>query len=137
MMTQQSEATRLNKDVGQMRTLRCTMVTTLLSMCLTAEQQARLEVAIAKQQSSRKCPCSHRLRAMVGLSCSPMRALGIAPYFFYSKNPIRSAKPLTAWSGAATIFETSEVAEWVKQKASGIPARLANCFAWHVTLSPE
>ncbi len=62
---------------------------------------------------------------------------GDSPYFFYSKDPLKGAKPLTAWSGAATIFETSEVAEWVKRNAPDIPERLANCFAWYVTLSPE
>lgn len=62
---------------------------------------------------------------------------GDSPYFFYSKDPMTGVKPLAAWSGAATIFETSEVAEWVRQNVPGIPERLANCFAWHVTLSAE
>lgn len=56
------------------------------------------------------------------------------PYTFYSGDPAHGARPVTTWSGGATIFETSAIAQWVKANASGIPQRLANCFAWEVTV---
>lgn len=104
---------------------------------LTAKQQAQLEAAVAKQQKLKKVSVFESFKSDGWYIVFSDASVGDSPYFFYSKNPMKGAKPLTAWSGSATIFETSEVAEWVKQNASGIPERLANCFAWHVTLSPE
>jgi hypothetical protein len=57
------------------------------------------------------------------------------PYLFYSSDPITAKRPVTAWSGAAFVFETSEIKDWVLKNAPGIPDRLASCFAWHVTLN--
>jgi hypothetical protein len=104
---------------------------------LTARQQAQLEAAIAKQQKVKKVSVFASFTSGGWFVVFSDASVGDSPYFFYSSNPTKGAKPLAAWSGAATIFETSEVAEWVKQNAPGIPERLANCFAWHVTLSPE
>ena len=104
---------------------------------LSPGQQARLEAAIAKQRKLKKVSVFASFKSDGWFIVLSDASVGDSPYFFYSKNPIRGAKPLAAWSGTATIFETSEVAEWIKQNASGIPERLANCFAWHVTLSPE
>ncbi len=59
------------------------------------------------------------------------------PYLFYSGDPIMAKRPITAWSGAATVFETSEIKDWVLKNAPNIPDRLASCFAWHVTLNRE
>lgn len=59
------------------------------------------------------------------------------PYLFYSSDPILARKPITQWSGAAMIFETSEIEKWVLDNAPGIPKRLAACFAWHVTLNRD
>lgn len=59
------------------------------------------------------------------------------PYLFYSVDPIVARKPVTQWSGAAMIFETSEVERWVLDHAPDIPKRLAACFAWHVTLNRD
>ncbi|UUZ53249.1 hypothetical protein LP419_30820 [Massilia sp. H-1] len=36
--------------------------------------------------------------------------------------------------GAASIFETTAIKDWVRKEAPGIPARLADCFARHVTM---
>jgi hypothetical protein len=44
---------------------------------------------------------------------------------------------VTEWSGAATVFETSEIEQWILENAPGIPKRLASCFAWHVTLNRD
>ncbi|MBC7489024.1 MAG: hypothetical protein H7240_02450 [Glaciimonas sp.] len=57
------------------------------------------------------------------------------PYMFYSSNPSSSKGAVTSWSGAATIFETTEIEEWVLKNAHGIPRQLASCFAWQVTLN--
>lgn len=56
------------------------------------------------------------------------------PYRFYSGDPVRGAKPVTRWSGGAAIFETGDIDRWVKKSAPGIPPRLADCFAWTVTV---
>jgi hypothetical protein len=58
-------------------------------------------------------------------------------YLFYSSDPIAAAQPVTEWSGAATVFETSEIEQWILENAPGIPKRLASCFAWHVTLNRD
>ena len=104
---------------------------------LTAHQKAQLEVAIAKQQKMKKITVYKSFKSNGWFIVFSDASVGDSPYFFYAKNPIQGAKPVTAWSGAATIFETSEVSEWVKKNAPGIPEKLANCFAWHVTISPE
>lgn len=59
------------------------------------------------------------------------------PYLFYSGDPIQAKHPVTLWSGAATLFETSDIEQWVLQNAPGIPKTLASCFAWHVTLNRD
>jgi hypothetical protein len=56
------------------------------------------------------------------------------PYLFYPADPTSSG-PLASWSGAATIFETTDVEKWAMENAHGIPRKLASCFAWHVTLN--
>ena len=58
------------------------------------------------------------------------------PYLFYSDSPLKS-KPLGLWSGAAMIFETRDVEKWVVENIPGVPLKLAQCFAWHVTLNPN
>ena len=57
------------------------------------------------------------------------------PYLFYSGNPTIVKRAITAWSGTAFIFETTEVRDWVLKNAPGISDHLASCFAWHVTLN--
>lgn len=59
------------------------------------------------------------------------------PYLFYSGDPVTAKRAVTAWSGAAFIFETSEIKEWVLKNAPGISTKLASCFAWHVTLNRD
>ena len=104
---------------------------------LEARRQARLEAVIAKQQGRKKVKVFESFKSDGWFILFTDASDGDEPYLFYSKDPVKGSPPLTAWSGAATIFETSEVAQWVKQNAPGISVRLANCFAWHVTLNPE
>lgn len=104
---------------------------------LVSGQQAQLETAIAKQQNLEKVRVFASFKSGNWFVVSSDASVGDSPYFIYAGNPANGAKPVAAWSGAATIFETSEVAEWVKQNAPGIPVQLANCFAWHVTLGTE
>lgn len=35
------------------------------------------------------------------------------------------------WSGAAEISEEKNIEKWAKDNVPGIPARLAQCFAWY------
>jgi len=58
------------------------------------------------------------------------------PYLFYPPGPTFS-RSITAWGGAATVFETTEIEKWAVENAPGIPRKLASCFAWHVTLNRQ
>jgi len=96
-----------------------------------------LEVVIAKEQGREKVRVFDSFKSDGWFILFIDVGVGDAPYFFYSEDPLKGSHPVAVWSGAAIIFETSEVAQWVKENAKGIPTRLANCFAWHVTLSSE
>lgn len=104
---------------------------------LTAKQRALLETAIAKQQKQEKVSVFATFRSGGWSIVFSDAGNSDSPYFFYSSNPATGAKPITVWAGGATIFETTEIADWVKQNAPGIPKQLADCFAWHVTLDPH
>lgn len=54
------------------------------------------------------------------------------PYLFFHGNPLMS-RYVTLWAGAARRTETKKMKEWAIRNAPGIPAKLASCFAWHVT----
>ncbi len=53
-------------------------------------------------------------------------------FLFYSRNPAAS-NFITLWSGAARKDERSHIKDWTLKNAPGIPLKLAECFAWHVT----
>lgn len=57
-------------------------------------------------------------------------------YLFFSGNPLRS-RIIALWSGAATPSEEQEILDWTLKNAPGIPAQLARCFAWHVTMERD
>lgn len=78
---------------------------------LTARQQAQLEVVMAKQGNLKKVAVYKTFKSDGWFIVFSDASAGDSLYFFYSNDPMKGAKPLTAWSGAATIFETSEVAE--------------------------
>ena len=59
---------------------------------------------------------------------------GDEQYLVYDRDPVGRVTARTSWSGAATMFETTEVRDWLLAAAPNIPKRLADCFAWHVTL---
>jgi len=109
----------------------------LVDRKLTAKQRALLEAAIAKQQKLKKVSVFATFRSYGWSIVFSDAGNSDSSYFFYSRNPVTGAEPVTAWAGGATIFETTEIAEWVKQNAPGIPLRLADCFAWQVTLDPR
>lgn len=54
-------------------------------------------------------------------------------FLFYSGDPKKNHYS-TLWSGAAKIGEEQEIRKWVFENAPGIPGKLAECFAWHVTI---
>ncbi len=58
-------------------------------------------------------------------------------YIFFDQHPSVEIKPVLKWSGAATIYETSEIEKWIIDRAKDIPKDLASCFAWHVTLNRD
>ena len=104
---------------------------------LNSLRKAKLEEAIAKEQNRKKVTVFESFAYRGWFTLFTDASDGDSPYMFYSSDPIKGGHPITLWSGAATIFETSEVEQWVLQNAQSIPAVLASCFAWHVTLSPE
>ena len=54
------------------------------------------------------------------------------PFLFYQRDP-RLGASVAQWGGAAMASEQAEVERWTLAHASGIPPRLASCFAYHVT----
>jgi hypothetical protein len=56
-----------------------------------------------------------------------------AAYLFYKAPPQHSGAYLTDWAGAAALDEGPAIRRWLEAVAPGIPAKLAKCFAWHVT----
>ena len=59
---------------------------------------------------------------------------GDEQYLVFDRDPVKGAKPVASWSGAATIFETSEIRDWLLAEAPRVPKPLADCWAWQVTL---
>ena len=53
-------------------------------------------------------------------------------YLFYSGDP-KTNQFKTLWSGGARTDEEQDIKDWVLKNAVGIPDRLAEYFAWHVT----
>lgn len=104
---------------------------------LTDRRRVQLEAAIAKEQKRNKVKVFESFKSGQWLVLFTDASDGDSPYLFYAADPADGSRPVTVWSGGATIFETSEVAQWVKDNAPGIPVRLANCFAWHVTLDRQ
>jgi len=104
---------------------------------LADDRKAQLETAIAKEQRRKAIKIFKYFKSDGWFILLTNASEGDEPYMFYSRDPLEGGHPVTLWSGAATIFETSEVEQWLKEHAPGIPARVASCFAWHLTLNPE
>ena len=104
---------------------------------LTESRKAELASAIAKQEKLKTVDVFQSFKIEGWFIIYVNTYISDEPYLFYSSNPVTDKRPVTAWSGAATIFETTDIERWVLQNAPGIPPRLASCFAWHVTLNRE
>lgn len=57
-------------------------------------------------------------------------------FLFYSHDPMTS-RFVTLWGGAARSSEEHEIRIWTLKNVPGIPEKLADCFAWHVTKDPQ
>jgi hypothetical protein len=55
-------------------------------------------------------------------------------YLVYEGDPARGLKPVDEWSGAFTMYETTELRDSLVRKAPNVPRKLADCIAWQVTL---
>ncbi|BCM25377.1 hypothetical protein [Methyloradius palustris] len=104
---------------------------------LTSKKKAELQLAIAKEQKREVVKVYDSFKYAGWVILFTNASEGDEPYMFYSKDPLKGGHPIGLWSGTATIFETNEVLQWVKEKIPSVPAHLAECFAWHVTLSPK
>lgn len=54
-------------------------------------------------------------------------------FLLYSTDPVRTPF-LSMWSGAAMRNEGPAIEAWAQRNVSGIPQRLAACFAWYATV---
>lgn len=96
---------------------------------LNAKRRAVVGAAIAREQGLRKVQVFESFRRDGWSILFTDASVGDEPYLFYSRDPVTGAHPIGAWSGAAVLFETSEIGQWVRENVPGIPARLADCFA--------
>ncbi|MDD5334069.1 MAG: hypothetical protein PHS32_10000 [Rhodoferax sp.] len=104
---------------------------------LSAARKLQLGQAIARQQKLKKVDI-YQSFSEAGWSIIYVGThVSDNGYFFYSGDPLAAAHPVNVWGGAAMVFETTEIAQWVSSNVKGIPARLAKCFAWHVTLNRD
>ena len=53
-------------------------------------------------------------------------------FLFFVGDPA-THRYVTLWSGSAMPNEERSIETWTRSNAANIPARLARCFAWHVT----
>ena len=102
---------------------------------LTERTKVKLQSALAKEQRLPSVRVSESFRSDGWVILYTDAGEGDESYLFYFADPATGSDPVAAWSGAATIFETTEMIQWVKDNAKGIPRRLAECFSWHVTLN--
>ena len=58
------------------------------------------------------------------------------PYLFFSGDPAES-QTIVMLGGGAALFDYDDILGLVLSKVPGIPERLAECFAWHVTFSDD
>lgn len=101
---------------------------------LGAARKAGLEAAISRQEGGKTVAVYQALSYRGWHIVSSNAGQGDQPYLFYPADPVKGSKPVTVWAGAASIFETTAIKDWVRKEAPGIPARLADCFARHVTM---
>jgi hypothetical protein len=100
---------------------------------LSEAQKVKLAPVIAKEEKVAKVKVLESFKSGNWHIIFIENYVSDEPYLFYSGDPM-VAKPITAWSGAATIYEEQEMKEWTVKNVPGIPGNLAGCFAWHVTL---
>lgn len=55
------------------------------------------------------------------------------PAFLFYRGDPRQHRYIDLWAGAAMEDEEDDIRAWTAKRAPGFPARLAACFAWHVT----
>jgi hypothetical protein len=129
-----------------MKKLLCLIVLLVVTMCdataatkcsgidrtLTHEAKVRLAPIVAQQLNTPTVDVleSFRTNKWTILYVDPHTA--DEAFLFYPQSP-SDGQFQTLWSGAARPDEEEEIHHWVLQNAPGVPARLASCFAWHVT----
>jgi hypothetical protein len=100
---------------------------------LSDTRKAQLELVIAKGERVAKIQVLQSFKSGSWQIIYIENYVSDEPFLFYPSDPMIT-KPITAWSGAATIHEEKEMKAWALKNAPGIPEDLASCFAWHVTL---
>jgi len=100
---------------------------------LSEKRKAELAPAIAKEEKIEKVKILETFRSGDWTIIFIENYVSDEPYLFFHGDPMKT-KSITAWSGAATIYEEKAMREWTTENVPGIPQNLARCFAWHVTL---
>lgn len=99
---------------------------------LTEERKAELAPVIAKQLNIESAEILQSYRYHDWYIIYVNTHVSDEAFLFYKGDPTKS-RYLTTWGGGATRNEGPEITRWVHANASGVPGKLAACFAWHVT----
>jgi hypothetical protein len=99
---------------------------------LTSERKAELAPGIAKELKVSKVDVLQSFRFGGWSIILVDTHESDEAFLFYGRDPLTS-RYVALWGGAAESFEEREVKSWAIKNAPGIPPKLANCFAWHVT----
>ena len=99
---------------------------------LTAPQKAAYGRAVASELHVAKVTVLQSFRFAAWCILYVETGNSDETFFFFAGDP--TATPfVTRWSGGAAPSEQVDIRAWTVANAAGIPARLAACFAWHVT----
>jgi hypothetical protein len=99
---------------------------------LTGNRKSQLAPIIAKQLSIESVEIFDLFKYRGWYIILVETHISDEPFLIFKGDPVYNTYT-TMWSGAAANFEGPEIKKWVLNNAKGIPAKLARCFAWHVT----
>jgi len=103
---------------------------------LSPERKAALATALVTQMNVAEVEIlgSFRLDRWTILYVDPHQ--GDTAFLFYASDPSR-VRYTTLWAGAARRTEADELRRWALSNARGVPAALAECFAWYATTARQ
>jgi hypothetical protein len=99
---------------------------------LTADQKAVLAPPLAEQLHAPNVAVLQAFRFSGWSVVYVQPPASDGPFLFFNRDPA-AGRYVALWSGAAAPSEEQDIKNWALKNAPGIPARLAGCFAFHVT----